>query len=103
MDAAHILPVPSERSSEHITNGIALSPTIHRAFDNGLAFLNEDYVMLLNEEKVRELTNENLHSGLSQMQNMLQGRIHLPADRRQWPNVQFIVEANRYRRIPGYY
>ncbi|MBI3931128.1 MAG: HNH endonuclease [Chloroflexi bacterium] len=102
VDAAHILPVPSERSSEHITNGIALSPTMHRAFDSGLIFLNEDYLMLFNEEKVNELTNENLHAGLNQMRNMLQGRIHLPADRRQWPNTRFIIEANRYRRIPGY-
>jgi putative restriction endonuclease len=103
VDAAHILPVPVERSSEHITNGIALSPTMHRAFDNGLIFLDQDYIMKLNEEKVNELNSENLNAGLNQMRNMLQGRIHLPADRRQWPNPQFIIEANRYRRIPSYH
>jgi putative restriction endonuclease len=103
VDSAHILPVPSKRSSEHITNGIALAPTIHKAFDNGLIFLNGDYVMQLNEEKVKELTNDNLNAGLNEMRRVLQGRIHLPADRQQWPNPQFIEEANRYRRIPGYY
>jgi len=103
VDAAHILPVPAERSSEHVTNGITLSPTMHRAFDNGLIFLNENYVMQLNEDKVRELTNANRDAGLNQMRNILQGRIHLPADHNQWPNTQFIVQANRYRRIPGYH
>ena len=102
VDAAHIIPVPSERSSEHVTNGIAVSPTMHRAFDNGLIYLEQDYIMKLNEERVNELNNENLNAGLNQMRNMLQGRIHLPADRNQWPNPQFIIEANRYRRIPGY-
>lgn len=58
--------------------------------------------MLFNEEKVNELINQNLHAGLNQMRNVLQRRIHLPADRRQWPNPQFIIEANKYRRIPGY-
>lgn len=102
VDAAHIVPVPAERSSENVTNGIALSPTMHRAFDNGLIYLEQDYIMKLNEERVNELNNENLNAGLNQMRNMLQGRIHLPADRNQWPNPQFIIEANRYRRIPGY-
>lgn len=103
VDAAHIVPVPAERSSEHVTNGIALSPTMHRAFDNGLIYLEQDYIMKLNEERVNELNNENLNAGLNQMRNMLQGRIHLPADRNQWPNPQFIIEANRYRRIPSYH
>ena len=81
VEAAHILPVPVEGSSEHVTNGVALSPTFHRAYDAGLIFLNEEFIMRLNEEKVGELMVEHLDAGLTQFRDSLQGRIHLPADR----------------------
>ena len=103
VDAAHILPVPSEKSSDYVTNGIALSPTIHRAFDSGLIYLDEDYHMHLNKEKVKALTHDNLHAGLSAMEKQLLGTVHLPANKQQWPNPKYIAEANKYRRIPGYF
>ena len=103
VDAAHILPVPSEESSDHVTNGIALSPTIHRAFDNGLIYVDERYVMRLNEEKVGELKAVNLDAGLDKLISFLDTKVHLPADRAQRPNMEYIRKGNRYRRIPGYY
>lgn len=102
VEAAHIIPVPSDTSIDHITNGIALSPTMHRAFDNALIFLDEDCHMRLNERKVRELRTENLHAGLNQFRTYLNKVVYLPADRSQWPNTQFIRDANRLRRIAGY-
>ena len=103
VDAAHILPVPSEESSDHVTNGIALSPTIHRAFDNGLIYVDERYMMRLNEEKVGELKAVNLDAGLDKLISFLDTKVHLPADRAQRPNTQYIRKGNKYRRIPGYY
>jgi putative restriction endonuclease len=103
VEAAHILPVPATRSSEHVTNGIALSPTMHRAYDYGLIYLDRNHVMHLNDERIRELTAENRHAGLDQMRAFIPGPIHLPANPQQRPNPQYIEEANRYRRIPGYY
>ncbi len=103
IEAAHILPVPSEGSSDHITNGIALSPTIHRAYDNCLIYLNEKYCMKLNEAKVAVLKSEHLDGGLPRFRRLLDRKIHLPADQSQWPRTEFIIEANKYRRISGYY
>lgn len=40
IDAAHILPVQAPGSTDHISNGIALSPTIHRAYDDCLIYLD---------------------------------------------------------------
>jgi putative restriction endonuclease len=40
VDAAHILPVGTTGSADHVRNGIALSPTYHRAFDAGLIYLD---------------------------------------------------------------
>lgn len=102
VDAAHILPVPSDISSDHITNGIALSPTYHRAYDNCLIYLDEDFVMRLNNEKVDELTANNLDGGLRVFCSFLDKQIHLPFDRNQRPNIEYIRLANKHRRIPGY-
>lgn len=103
VEAAHILPVPVHGSIDHVTNGIALSPTIHRAFDNCLIYVDENYIIRLNEQKADDLISQNLHAGLNQLRNQLNTQIHLPVDQAQRPNPQFIIDANRYRRIRGYY
>ncbi|MDH3976312.1 MAG: HNH endonuclease, partial [Deltaproteobacteria bacterium] len=102
LDAAHILPVPSDDSSDHITNGIALSPTFHRAYDNCLIYLDENFVMKLNKEKVEELKFKKLDGGLKQFSSFLEKKIHLPIDINQRPRIEYIKMANEHRRIPGY-
>ena len=102
VDAAHILPVPSEESSDRVSNGLALSPTFHRAYDNCLIYLDEDYIMRLNEEKAEELKACNLIGGLERFCSFLNKRIHLPIDPQQRPRKEYIKKANIYRRIPGY-
>jgi len=101
VDAAHILPVPSEESSDHTSNGIALSPTMHRAFDQSLIYLDEDRRMKINAEKVAELSSERLSAGLRELRGQLTRRIHLPDDQSQRPNLDFVRKANKLRRIPG--
>jgi putative restriction endonuclease len=103
VDAAHILPVPAPQSSDDVTNGLALSPTMHRAYDNCLIYLDKDCFMRLNDEKANELSRIGLAAGLTQLKNLLNIIVHLPADKNQWPRVEFIERANKYRRIPGYY
>ena len=102
VDAAHILPVHSGESSDHVKNGMALSPTFHRAYDNCLVYLDEDYVMRLNEEKAKELRADSLDGGLERFRSFLDKRIHLPLDENQRPEVEYIRMANKHRRIPGY-
>lgn len=102
VDAAHILPVEASESIDHVSNGISLSPTIHRAFDNRLIYLDEKYFMRSNDEKIKELKKLNLHSGQKQLYSLLNKKIHLPADSNQWPSPKFIKKANRHRRIPGF-
>lgn len=99
VDAAHILPVGAPGSADDVRNGVALSPTYHRAFDNSLIFLNESLEMCINREKQAELARDHMIGGLDAFRSAL-GRIHLPSDRRQWPNPAFIARANRHRQIP---
>lgn len=100
IDAAHILPVGSKGSSDEVYNGICLSPTYHRAFDRCLIYLDENLNMRINPAQERELARLGLNGGISDFKSYLDKRIHLPADRRQWPQPDLIREANRFRRIP---
>jgi putative restriction endonuclease len=101
VDAAHILPVGAEGSTDEIQNGLALSPTFHRAFDNGLVFLDEEYVMRINPAKELQLATLRMDGGLPDFKSVLDKRIHLPPDRGQWPEPAIIRKANVYRRIPA--
>lgn len=46
LDACHIIPF-SESHDDTFSNGIALSPTIHRAFDRGLIGISDDYKVIV--------------------------------------------------------
>lgn len=97
VDAAHILPVKAgEQSIDNVRNGIALSPTYHRAFDNGLIFLDDNMVMRLNQSTAEDLYRLGLDSGIESFTANL-GRIHLPYNPEQQPDPYFIHLANKYR------
>ncbi len=98
VEAAHVLPVGAPGSADHVRNGIALSPTYHKAFDNGLIYLDEDYHMRLNDGQLHILEQLKLASGLGSFRAPL-GRIFLPPDREQWPAPDFIRMANKFRQI----
>ncbi len=98
VEAAHILPVGAPGSSDDVRNGIALAPTYHRAYDNGLIYLDEQFVMRINPRKVSDLATLGLHAGLQTFQASL-GKIYLPQDKQQWPSPSVIRKANRFRQI----
>lgn len=101
IDAAHILPVGAERSTDDVRNGLCLSPTFHRAYDRGLIYLAEDRRMRINPRKKDELVRMGLGGGLRDFQANLGREILLPADRKQWPKPEFIRAANDFRRQQG--
>lgn len=98
VDAAHILPVGAPGSVDDVINGLALTPTYHRAYDNGLIYLDENYTMQINPEKEMFLKAAGLDGGMIVIKDSL-GRILLPPDKRQWPNPNFIKKANHFRQI----
>lgn len=102
VDAAHIVPVKAQ-GTDDVSNGIALSPTIHRAYDNSLIYLDTRYYMRLNEQKVDELKSQRLEGGLDDLRGYLDSQIHLPANRADWPDPELIGRANKLRRVKGYY
>lgn len=48
IDACHIVPF-SESHDDTVSNGIALCPTLHRAFDRGLISFSSDYRVLVSD------------------------------------------------------
>jgi putative restriction endonuclease len=80
IDACHIIPF-SESHNDSVTNGIALSPTIHRAFDRGLIGFDDDYRVLVSEKFVE---NESIFSI-----RQFHGRdIHLPPFKKYHPALE---------------
>jgi putative restriction endonuclease len=98
VDAAHILPVGVPGSTDSVTNGVALSPTYHRAFDAGLIYLDPDCNMRLNEGRLHVLQALNLAGGAEVFRQPL-GQIFLPPDPAQRPQPEFIRRANQFRQI----
>ena len=97
VDAAHILPVNAgDQSIDNVRNGIALSPTYHRAFDRGLIFLDDSMVMRLNSSAADDLVRHGLDAGINSFAAHL-GKIHLPYDPAQHPDPYYIRLANSYR------
>jgi putative restriction endonuclease len=99
VDAAHILPVGAPGSSDHVRNGIALSPTYHRAFDAGLIYLDGQCRMLFNDDNLRALRRLGLEGGADTFRAGLGEQIFLPPDPLQRPKPEFIRRANKFRDI----
>lgn len=101
VDAAHIVPVGAPGSVDQVRNGIALSPTYHRAFDAGLIYLDEQYHMRMNEGRLRVLQDLNLGGGAGAFRRSLGQQIFLPPDANQRPLLDFIRRANALRQVPN--
>lgn len=100
VEAAHILPVGAPGSVDQVRNGIALSPTYHRAFDAGLIYLDEHCRMKVNQGRLHVLEGLNLAGGIDAFRTPLEQQIFLPPDQSQRPFADFIKRANALRQIP---
>jgi putative restriction endonuclease len=77
VDACHIVPF-SISYDDTITNGLALCPNLHRAFDRGLIAIDDDYRVLVSDAFVEADSSYGIRQ--------FAGReILLPARREYWP------------------
>ncbi len=81
VQAAHVRSVADD-GPDILTNGIALSHTIHWMFDRYLLSLTDDYRLIISSDGIPE-RYRNLLVGEGQ-------RIFLPKDERDWPSKTFI-------------
>ncbi len=59
VEAAHIIPV-EDNGPDTVRNGLALSGTLHWMFDRGLIGVDEDYSIIISEDKIPKSTVERL-------------------------------------------
>ncbi|WP_375428455.1 HNH endonuclease [uncultured Sphingomonas sp.] len=87
VQAAHVWPV-AEGGPDLVTNGLALSATVHWLFDRHLISLTDDYRLLVAHNRV-PVELRALFADRDE-------RIHLPENRRDWPNLAYV---SRHRDI----
>ncbi len=97
IDAAHILPVEIDGSSDETFNGIALCAIHHRAYDRALVTFNEDFQVRLNDNRLESLEKEKLGGGTKEFRAGLRPLINLPPSRRDRPHPEYIAKANLLR------
>lgn len=97
VDAAHILPVSYEGSSDETSNGLALCTLHHRAYDNALVTVNREYQIIHNEAKMVIMKDIGLDSGAEKFINDLYPVILIPSAVKDRPHVEYIEKANEIR------
>jgi len=84
VDACHIMPY-IQSGDNSIRNGIALSPTLHRAFYNGLIAIDDNYKILVHNK----LKDCNPKAGIRQYENKT---LLLPTNEQFYPSLHRLAE-----------
>lgn len=100
LEAAHIVPVSYPGSTDEISNGIALCPLHHAAFDRCLISISDNYQILINEEEAGRLEATDRKTGLDDFRGMEGKQITLPAKERDRPNAESLHIARSARGWP---
>ena len=87
VDACHIIPF-AESFDDTISNGLALSPTIHRAFDRGLLSIDKDYKVIISTQIIDFFPNV----GIMQFDKK---KIHLPKEFIFYPSIENLREHRK--------
>ena len=87
LDAAHIVPDRLPDSVPEVRNGLAMCPTHHRAYDQDFLTITEQYRVVVQRDRLRDL-----HSAATarMLLDFDQRTIVLPRDRGSWPAEEFL-------------
>ena len=88
IDACHIVPF-SESYNDTITNGIALCPNLHRAFDRGLIGINDDYTVIVSNKFVES------NAATYQLKIFDGKRIMLPSAEKYFPHIENLTQHRK--------
>lgn len=97
IDAAHILPVAADNSSDETNNGVSLCKLHHAAFDRNLVSFKEDYKIEVSDREIQRLTYAQRADGTEQFRHMLKTSLILPNDRRDYPPPELITLSRTIR------
>jgi len=97
VQAAHILPVAAEGSTDQTSNGVSLCSLHHTAFDMALVSFDETYKVEVSSAAISELEARRLLEGQRKFEKDLRPAILLPADKRDYPNSRFVRRGREVR------
>lgn len=97
LDAAHILPVAADNSTDETNNGVALCKLHHAAYDRNLVSFDENFAVEVSGAEAQRLAQMQRTGGLSGFRDMLKSALILPNDRRDYPSTEFISASRRVR------
>jgi putative restriction endonuclease len=97
VDAAHIIPVHYEGSTDETRNGLALCALHHRAYDQALITITENYSVSLSEKRIRHFRRIKQAEGLDSFRGQIRPIILLPPSVTDRPHIEYIRIANRVR------
>jgi putative restriction endonuclease len=98
VEAAHILPVPAEGSTDDTSNGVALCPTHHEAYDAALIDISDEYRVGVSQARLIDLRSDSLHGGEQAFRDALLPYLKIPADVASRPHVEFLRRSREIRR-----
>jgi len=85
VEAAHIKSVKAQ-GPDHVTNGLALCPTHHRAFDRFLVVVADDFSLSVNPKRMTRLDAADIRK----LRASLRQRVALPSDPTARPDLRFV-------------
>jgi putative restriction endonuclease len=96
-DAAHIVPVTHESSVDKTYNGLALCALHHRAYDQSLVTLWEDYTVRVSEAEAARLQAIDRGAGIEGFRQGLFEAILLPTVVSDRPHIDYVRLGNTIR------
>ncbi|MEW6401955.1 MAG: HNH endonuclease [Chloroflexota bacterium] len=97
VEAAHIIPVNHDNGTDETRNGLALCALHHKAYDQALIAVAENYSVQISRSRVSELQNQKMTDGLANFSQDLRPIIILPPAISDRPHVEYIRIANNIR------
>lgn len=96
----YIWTLTHERSTDETHNGLALCTLHHRAYDQALITMDENYAVVFNKAQAVELGHLGLAAGVEKFKENLRSEILVPDALSDRPHVDYIRLANRIRGWP---
>jgi putative restriction endonuclease len=97
VEAVHIIPVNHKKGTDETRNGLALCALHHKAYEQGLITIIEDYSVILNPNQMDEPNKLKLDGRLAKFAKDLRPIILLPPAVNDRPHIEYIKIANSIR------
>lgn len=97
VEAAHIVPVSEPSSTDETCNGLALCTLHHRAYDKAILAIANDYHVCVSLSERTRLKTNGFDGGMSSFVDGIRPIIHLPPDRKDRPNTNYLERGREIR------